>query len=103
VRDSPPLKMKTAQTVITAGLLKPDRASCGLTSRLRASSTRTSSATTSTRSFSLTKSTTAIARIASTSPIWNVICANRRFGRLYALGDGRAAQAPIGYSGARRK
>ncbi len=73
VRDSPPLRMNTAQTVITAGLLKPDSASWAPTRPLSASITSTSSATTSTRSHSLTNSTSATPRIAKTSPISSVM------------------------------
>lgn len=77
VRDRAPLRMKTAQTVITAGLLKPDIASAGVTRPIRARAASTSRATTSTLSHSVTKSTTVSAMMAMTRAIWNVIAIPR--------------------------
>ncbi len=73
VRASAPLRMSTAQTVITAGLLKPDRASAGLTNPVSAKLTNTNRATTSMRTRSVIKSTMAIPRMARTIAISAVI------------------------------
>ncbi len=69
----PALRMNMAQTVTTAGLLKPARQSSRSTSPLAPRVPMTSNATTSIRSFSVTKSTSDTARIASTAPISKVM------------------------------
>jgi hypothetical protein len=55
--------MNTAQTVTTAGLLKPDRASVGLTKPVIATMPKTSNATTSIGIHSVTKNIMATARM----------------------------------------
>ena len=69
----PLLRMKTAQTVMTAGLLQPDRASAGVTSPVTAEAHNTSSATISMGIHSVTKNSTAAAKILSTKMISGVI------------------------------
>jgi len=72
VRESPPLKMNTAQTVITAGLLKPDTAWLGSRSPVTARVTSTMSATMSTRTRSVTNRMTATTRMPRTRPMSGV-------------------------------
>jgi hypothetical protein len=55
--------MNTAQTVITAELLKPDKASSGVTSLVNARLPKTSNAIRSTRKLSVMSKTTAIRRM----------------------------------------
>ncbi len=69
VRASPALRMSTAQTVTTAMLAKPDRASAGVTRPVRVRLTSTMRATTSTRIRSVTNMTMAAARMARTVAI----------------------------------
>jgi hypothetical protein len=78
LRARPALKMKTNMTVITAGLLKPERACFGVTRPVSASVTSISRATTSTRSFSVTKRMTATARTERTVRISGVTPRSRR-------------------------
>lgn len=66
---SPSLKMRIAQTVMTAKFEKPDKASVGVTSPASASESSTRMATTSTRSFSVMKRLTEISKIANTAKI----------------------------------
>ncbi len=73
VRVSPPLRMKTAQTVTTAGLLKPARASFGVTSPVRATTPSTSRAVTSMGIHSVTRKITETPRIVKTVAISVVI------------------------------
>jgi len=61
--------MKTAQTVTTAGLLKPDSASVGVTNPVKAKLLMTSNATRSIRNRSVTKRIMVETRIASTMAI----------------------------------
>ncbi len=63
LRVSPPLTIKTAHTVITAGLAKPENASSIFTKPVRTNAASTIIATTSTRNFSVTNKTIAPARI----------------------------------------
>ena len=67
--QSPALRMKTAQTVTTAGLLKPERASAGVTRPVMARVTKTNRATRSTRMRSVMKRITARSRMARVSAI----------------------------------
>ena len=69
VRVRPPLRMNMAQTVMTAGLLNPDRASRGVTRPLIARPASTSSATRSMRIHPPIKRMRQTSRIAKTSAI----------------------------------
>ena len=69
VRVSPPLRMKTAQTVTTAGLLNPAKASPGWTNPLTATAPRTSRAVTSIGIHSVTRNTMATNKIPRTIAI----------------------------------
>ena len=74
-RVKPSLMMNMAQTVITAGLLKPLTASAGDTSCSKASAHNSSKATTSIRSHSVTNKTKATSSSSNTSAISRVIAA----------------------------
>ena len=73
VRVSPPLRMKTAQMVTTAGLLNPASASLGLTISVTANTPMTSMASTSRGAHSVTRRIMTATRIASTVMISGVI------------------------------
>jgi hypothetical protein len=65
--------MKTAQMVMTAGLLNPETACSGVMSPVRASDTMTMRATTSTRTRSVTNRVIAMMRMPRTSAMSSVI------------------------------
>ncbi len=73
VRDSAALRIRIAHTVTTAGLLKPDSASAGVTRPVSARLTSTISATRSSRTRSVMNSTTAASRITRTVMISRVM------------------------------
>ena len=73
VRVKPPLRINTAQTVTTAGLLKPASASAGVTRPVKATAPSDSRAVTSIGIHSVVKKITATSRIDSTSMISGVI------------------------------
>ncbi len=70
---SPLLKMKTAQTVMTAGLLKPSKAFKGSTRPVITTLPMTSIATTSIGNHSVTNKKAATDKRLSTIMIWGVI------------------------------
>ena len=72
VRVNPALRMNMAQTVMTAGLLKPASASAGVSWPVTASVPIASSATRSARSHSVTNSTRQVSRMPSTRAIETV-------------------------------
>ena len=69
VRVKPPLRINTAQMVITAGLLKPESASSGDTMPVTASDPRTSRAKTSSGIHSVMRNTITAARMMKTMMI----------------------------------
>ena len=73
VRVSPPLRINTAHTVTTAGLLNPESASAGVVSPVKATAPSTSSAVTSMGIHSVTRKRTATLNIVSTDSMSAVI------------------------------
>ena len=72
VRVNPPLRINTAHTVITAGLLKPASASTGLTKPVKATAPNDNKAVTSSGIHSVIRNTIATARIDNTKAISGV-------------------------------